>query len=276
MKRIDAHQHFWSYQPKRDTWITDEMAVIRRDFMPDDLEPLLETHGITGCVAVQADQSESETRFLLNLAAKHDFIEGVVGWVDLQAANIKERLEYFSRFPKLKGFRHIVQDETDPRFLLRPSFLRGIEALGAHGYAYDILVKPHQLAVTLDFVSHFPNQRFIIDHLAKPHIREGRRQPWANHMAAIAGHQQVYCKLSGLVTEANLNSWKIADFDYYIDHILQVFGSDRIVFGSDWPVCLLAGKYREVVGIMEHVAARLSPEQAERVWYQNASTFYKL
>ncbi|WP_257656551.1 amidohydrolase family protein [Parapedobacter lycopersici] len=276
MQRIDAHQHFWEYRPDRDTWITDEMSVIRRDFLPADLKPLLEAQGIAGCVAVQADQSESETLFLLDLAARHDWIRGVVGWIDLRAPDVGERLAYFSQYPKLKGFRHIVQDEADPRFLLHPDWLNGIDALGRYDYTYDILVKPHQLAMTDEFIAHFPQQRFIVDHLAKPLVRSGERREWASAMEAIAQHRQVYCKLSGLITESDLTSWKTTDFDYYINHIIEVFGADRILFGSDWPVCLLAGSYRDVTALMEHAASQLSPAERALVWYTNAVNFYKL
>lgn len=273
--RIDAHQHFWRYQSQRDAWITEEMAVIRRDFMPEDLRPLLDAHGFDGCVAVQADQSEAETFFLLDLAARFDFIKGVVGWIDLQAADVVERLTYFRQYPKLKGFRHIVQDEAD-RFLLRPGFLNGIEALGQHDYVYDILIRHHQLADAIEFVGHFPQQRFVIDHLAKPAVSTGERQPWARHMEAIAQHTNVYCKLSGMLTEADLHNWSPADFSYYINHIVNVFGADRIMFGSDWPVCLLAGGYGDTTAVVEHALARLPRETHKRIWRDNAMNFYNL
>lgn len=276
MKRIDAHQHFWQYHPLRDAWITDDMAVIQRDFMPDDLEPILVANEVSGCVAVQADQSEAETLFLLGLAANHPFIAGVVGWVDLQADDLSERLVYFRQFEKLKGFRHIVQAEEDPRFLLRPALLKGVEALASYGYTYDILVKPHQLDATLEFVGHFPDQAFVIDHLAKPYIKTGEHQPWAAQMEAIAQHKHVYCKLSGMVTEADVEDWESADFNYYIQHILEVFGVDRVMFGSDWPVCLLATDYGHVVRLLDHSIAHLSSDEQELIWYKNAANFYKL
>lgn len=252
------------------------MEVIQRDFMPDDLKPLLDAHGIGGCVAVQADQSEAETFFLLDLAARFDFIKGVVGWVDLQATGITDRLADLRQYSKLKGFRHIVQDETDPHFLLRPAFLNGIEALGQYGYTYDILVRSHQLAATAKLIEHFPDQRFVINHLAKPAIQAGERQPWARYMAAIARHKHVYCKLSGMVTEADISRWKTTNFDYYTNHILEVFGTNRVMFGSDWPVCLLAAGYSEVVGVMEHATARLPAAARRGVWYENAMNFYNL
>ncbi|MFC3196910.1 amidohydrolase family protein [Parapedobacter deserti] len=274
--RVDAHQHFWRYNPVRDAWITDDMAVIQRDFMPDDLKPVYDANGIAGCVAIQADQSAEETLFLLDLAEQFLFIKGVVGWVDLQAADIRDRLAYLSRYPKLKGFRHIVQGETDARFLLRPDFLNGIEALGEYGYTYDILVKPHQLDATLEFVTYFPDQPFVIDHLAKPYISAGARQPWADQLSAIAEHKQVYCKLSGMVTEADWNGWKAEDFTYYTQHILNEFGPERIMFGSDWPVCLVAADYAQVVRLAEDAICQLPPNKRELIWRTNATAFYNL
>lgn len=276
MKRIDAHQHFWTYQPVRDAWITDDMAFIQRDFLPNDLKPALEAVGVSGCVAVQADQSEAESVFLLELAAQHSFIEGVVGWVDLQAADVAERLAHFSRYSKLKGVRHIVQGEEDPRFLLRPAFLRGIEALAKHGYTYDILVKPHQLDATLELIRAFPDQPFVIDHLAKPYIKAGVRQPWAEQLAAIANHGNVYCKLSGMVTEADWNGWEAGDFQYYIQHMLDVFGPRRVMFGSDWPVCLVAADYTQVIELVNQAIAHLAGDEQELIWHKNATDFYKL
>ncbi len=276
MNRIDAHQHFWRYHPVRDAWITDDMAVIQRDFLPSDLKPVLDTNNVSGCVAVQADQSEAETLFLLELADQNPFIEGVVGWVDLQAADVVERLAYFSHYPKLKGVRHIVQGEDDRRFLLRPAFLSGIEALATHGYTYDILVKPHQLDATLEFINCFPDQPFVIDHLAKPYIKAGLRQPWATQLEAIASHDHVYCKLSGMVTEADWNGWEPSDFRYYTQHILEVFGPRRVMFGSDWPVCMVAAAYREVVGLVEQAIAHLTPDEQGLIWHKNATNFYGL
>ncbi|WP_262249481.1 amidohydrolase family protein [Parapedobacter soli] len=276
MKRIDSHQHFWHYHPVRDAWITDDMAAIRCDFLPADLEPLMVANNVSGCVAVQADQSEAETRFLLDLADQHPFIHGVVGWVDLQAADVNERLAYFSRYPKLKGMRHIVQGEEDPRFLLRPAFLAGIEALATYGFTYDVLIKPHQLDAATEFVACFPNQPFVIDHLAKPYIAAGTKEPWATQLAALAGHGNVYCKLSGMVTEASWLGWKPDDFGFYIQHILDVFGPRRIMFGSDWPVCNVAAPYSVVVGLVEQAISHLPAAHQQRIWYQNAVDFYSL
>lgn len=276
MNRIDSHQHFWRYHPVRDAWITDDMAVIQRDFLPADLKPLMDANEVSGCVAVQADQSEAETMFLLELANQHPFIRGVVGWVDLQATDVRDRLAHFSHYPKLKGFRHIVQGEEDPRFLLRPEFLAGIEALAAYGFTYDILVKPHQLDATAEFIALFPDQPFVIDHLAKPYIKTGVQQPWAAQLETIAQYGNVYCKLSGMVTEADWAAWKPEDFVFYTQHILDVFGPERIMFGSDWPVCNVAAKYNGVVELVEQVIGHLPPHEQELIWHKNAMDFYRL
>jgi len=277
MERIDSHQHFWQYHPVKDAWITDDMAAIRRDFMPGDLRPLLDANHVSGCVAVQADQSEEETLFLLELAEQYPFVRGVVGWVDLQSPQVADRLAYFSRYSKLKGVRHIVQGETDPRFLLRPAFMAGVEALASFGYTYDILVRPHQLDAVAEFVACFPDQPFVIDHLAKPDIKAGLQEPWATQLAAIAkSNEQVYCKLSGMVTEADWSAWKPADFIFYIQHILEVFGPQRVMFGSDWPVCNVAATYQQVVALVEQVLNHLPPDQQAMIWHQNAVDFYRL
>lgn len=276
MGRIDAHQHFWEYHRVRDAWITEEMAAIRRNFLPDDLKFVLGANGVSGCVAVQTDSSEEETHFLLELAEQYTFIKGVVGWVDLQAANVADRLRYFSRFPKLKGFRHIVQGEQDPRFLLRPAFLHGVESLGTFGYTYDLLIRPHQLEAAIEFVRAIPSQPLVIDHLAKPYIQAGEREPWATQLSAIAQYPHVYCKLSGMVTEADWRAWKPVDFQFYIRHILHVFGPKRVMFGSDWPVCLVAADYAQVAELVSEAIGDLTEDDQQSIWYQSATDFYGL
>lgn len=274
MLKIDSHQHFWLYEPIRDAWITDDMRVIQRDFMPADLRPILAQCRFAGCIAVQADQSENETHFLLELADRYPFVAGVVGWIDLQAPDIEERLAAFAQCPKLKGFRHIVQGEQDPDFMLRPAFLRGIQALGKHGFTYDLLVKPHQLNTAIDFVSRFPDQAFVIDHLGKPYIEKGITEPWCDQMKSLASFAHVSCKLSGMVTEADHARWQPADFSFYVRHLLEVFGPDRLMFGSDWPVCLLAADYEDVVELLEGQLSALSADEQGAIWGGNALRFY--
>ena len=233
MPKIDAHQHFWKYDPVRDKWITNEMAILQKDFLPEHLQPILEQNKFDGCIAVQTDSSETETTFLLDLANKNDFIKGVVGWIDLLSENIEERLQYYKQFKNLKGFRHILQGEKDRALMLQPDFTRGIKALDPFNYTYDILIFPDQLGYTQKLVSMFPEQKFVIDHIAKPEIKNNKIEDWKKNMLAIAKNQNVYCKISGLVTEADWKNWNKDDLTPYIDVVVNAFGTDRIMFGSD-------------------------------------------
>lgn len=273
---IDAHQHFWQYHPVKDAWITDDMKVIQQDFLPQHLQPVLEQNNVDGCVAVQADQSEEETDFLLNLAAGHDFIKGIVGWIDLRNEALEERLAHYSQFSKLKGFRHIVQGEPDPAFIIREDFCRGIHLLSKYNFTYDILVYPVQLPAVAMFVQKFPDHRLVIDHLAKPYIKTGDVDNWAKHMRAIAQHPHVYCKLSGMITEADWNNWEPAHFAPFLEVCLEAFGPDRLLFGSDWPVCQVAGSYSQVKGIVTDFISHLSPTEQAKIMGGNAIAFYGL
>lgn len=273
---IDAHQHFWNYDPVKDAWITDDMKVIQDDFLPHHLLPVLTQNNVDGCVAVQADQSEKETAFLLELASKHDFIKGVVGWIDLCAADIQERLSYYNQFSKLKGFRHIVQAEPDPAFLLREDFCRGIRALAKYYFTYDILIYPLQLSAVAAFVQQFPQQRFVIDHMAKPDVKSGNIKEWEKHMRSIAKEPHVCCKLSGLVTEADWQNWEPSHFAPFLDVALDAFGADRLMFGSDWPVCQLAGSYTAVKQLITDYISRLSTAEQAKIMGGNAVRFYNL
>jgi L-fuconolactonase len=274
--RIDAHQHFWKFDPVRDNWITEDMAIIRRDFLPDDLAPLLRDNRIDGCVAVQADGSEEETDFLLELAQQHAFIKGVVGWVDLQSADIEERLEHYSSFPLLKGFRHILQDEPQRDLMLTPAFIRGIATLQRHHFTYDLLIHPDQISFAQTLAARFPGQPFVVDHLAKPPIKTGATAGWKEDIEALAGHPNVCCKLSGFVTEADWKDWQEADFEPYFDIVLNAFGPDRLLFGTDWPVCLLAADYEEVLNMVTGYIDRLSESERAAIMGGNATRFYKL
>lgn len=276
MKKIDSHNHFWKYHPVKDTWITDDMKVIQRDFLPIDLKPILEENGFDGCVAVQADQSEAETHFLLEQAKENDFIKGVVGWVDLRSPDLGSRLDYFSQFNKLKGFRHIVQAESDENFLLRPDFCNGIAQLEQYNFTYDILIFPKHLSVALAFVQQFPNQKFVIDHLAKPDFKQANFHEWEKGIREIANCKNVSCKISGLVTEADWNNWTELDFTYCLDVVTESFGIKRLLFGSDWPVSLLAATYKQSYAIVEHYFSKFSSEEQERIWGKNAIEFYNL
>ncbi|MCX2739520.1 amidohydrolase family protein [Pontibacter anaerobius] len=276
MQRIDAHQHFWQYDALRESWITEEMAAIRRDFMPRDLEPLLQRHRLDGCVLVQSAEPEEENDFLLDLASAHDFIKGVVGWVDFKAADVEERLSHLSQFSKLKGFRYILQGALDRALMLHPSFKRGIGKLRNFGFTYDILIYPDQLRYIPEFVAAFPDQPFVIDHLAKPNIRDKQLEGWSRELKKIAQHQNVLCKVSGMVTEADWQNWRREDFVPYLDTVTDAFGTERLMYGSDWPVCLVAASYGEVLGVVEEYYSAFSQQEQAAVFGVNATRFYNL
>jgi L-fuconolactonase len=273
---IDSHQHFWIYEAEKHAWIDDDMKVIRQDFLPEDLKIVYQENNIDGCVAVQADQTLAETDFLLDLAEKNDFIKGVVGWVDLRASNIDAILNQYSKFPKLKGFRHVVQGEADHNFMLRLDFLNGIAALEKYNFTYDILIFPHQLGAALELARRFPNQKFVIDHIAKPYLKDGFYDGWAALMKAIGEHKNVYCKLSGMTTEADYNNWTPEQIEPYMQLVLDAFGANRILFGSDWPVCLVAGNYTKTKELVTNFIAKLSSEEQAAIMGGNAMQFYNL
>lgn len=274
--RIDSHQHFWVYDPNVHSWMNEEMAVIQKDFLPQDLKPHFDVLGFDGCVAVQASQSEAENSFLLSLAEKHSFVKGVVGWIDLQSKDISDRLDFYTHFPKIKGFRHILQDEPDIDLMLRPTFLNGISKLKDFGYTYDILIFPQHLANAFILAKTFPNQLFVIDHLAKPNIKMGEIDQWKKDLQNIASLDNVHCKISGMVTEAEWNNWKTEDFTPYIETVLESFGIERVMYGSDWPVCTLSASYENVLGITQNFFSKLSPDEQESFFGRNASRFYNL
>ena len=273
---IDSHQHFWKYEPVKHSWIDDDMSVIRRNFSPSDLAKVYQENGIDGCVAVQADQTLEETDFLIDLASINNFIKGIVGWVDLRAENIENVLEKYSTDKIVKGFRHVVQGEADHNFLLRPNFSRGISLLEKHNFTYDILVFPHQLGSVLEFVKKFPYQKFVIDHIAKPYIKDGYFEGWATMMTAIGKHENVSCKMSGMATEADFNIWTPEQIHPYMDTVLEAFGSKRILFGSDWPVCLVAGNYSKIKKLTTDFISQLSKIEQNSIMGNNAIEFYNL
>jgi L-fuconolactonase len=274
MPRIDSHQHFWKYDPGQYPWIQSDWPI-RCDFLPEDLAPLLRAEGFDGCVAVQARQSLAETRWLLELARDNDFIAGVVGWVDLRSPELGEQIAAV-RHPKLAGVRHVVQDEPDDQFMLQPEFLRGIEMLREFGLTYDILIFPKQLPAAIELVRRFPDQPFVLDHLAKPFIRDGVLEPWRGQMRELAQFPNVLCKLSGMVTEAAWGRWKPEDFRPYLETAWSAFGEDRLMIGSDWPVCLLSGDYPSTVRIVDAFLEEFPEEARAKVLGGNAVRFYKL
>jgi L-fuconolactonase len=276
MMRIDAHQHFWVYNQREYAWIDDSMALLRRDFLPKDLKLELERNGFQGSVVVQARQTLEDTRWLLELATDASFILGVVGWVDLQSSDVRSQLKVFAANPKLVGIRHIAQSEPNDRFLLQPEFLRGISLLAEFDLAYDILIYPKHLSVAAEFVRRFPRQRFVLDHLAKPPIKSGNLHPWKLGMRELGTFPNVFCKLSGLVTEDDWQNWKPEHIAPYIDVALETFGPGRLMIGSDWPVCTLAASYTRTINLVESYLSQHPSEVRAAVLGGNAQQFWKL
>jgi L-fuconolactonase len=273
---IDAHQHFWMYSPAEYDWIDDSMAMLRRDFLPDDFKPVLESNDFHASVAVQARQTLEETRWLLELAERSPWILGVIGWADLRSPDIRSQLNVITRNPKLVGIRHIVQSEPDDRFLLQPDFLRGISVLEEFDLAYDILIYTKHLPVAAEFVERFPRQRFVLDHLAKPPIKSGNIDSWAQGISRLAASPNVFCKLSGLVTEADWRHWSPEQITPFLDVAFESFGPDRLMIGSDWPVCLVAASYARAVEVIKSYLLQKKPECQDRVLGGNAQRFWRL
>ena len=273
--KIDAHHHCWKFDAQRHSWIDDSMQVIQQDFYPEDLAPALEENGIVGTVLVQVEMDDADNIFSLAQAKNHPFIKGIVGWIDLLSPDLSEQLEQWKEQPIMKGFRHIAQAEPDD-FLARPMVIKGIEQLGKHGFTYDILIKPTQLNVASILVEALPDQRFVIDHIAKPYIAARELDAWRKGMQRMAKNKNVYCKISGLVTEADWRHWNYEQLRPYFETVLDIFGPDRLMFGSDWPVCLVASGYTQWVQTVDKFVSTLSMSEQEAIWHQNACRFYKL
>ena len=274
--RIDAHQHFWKFDAIRDSWINEDMAILKKNFLPTQLDSLLKENGIDGSVVVQSDQSEIENTFQLKNAAENNFIRGVVGWVDLQSAEIEDRLAYYQQFKKLKGFRHVLQGEIQRDLMLTPAFKNGISLLIKYGFTYDLLVLPDQLKFVKKLVEAFPDQLFVIDHIAKPSIKSKDIIGWQKDIVALAPYKNLYCKISGMVTEADLKNWKPEDLTPYMNVVVETFGTNRLMYGSDWPVCLLAASYHQTKNIVDSYFSTFSITEQQDFFGKTATQFYKL
>lgn len=275
--KIDSHQHFWIYNRTEYGWISNRMTVLQRDFLPHHLEPELSKAGFSGSVVVQARQSVEETRWLLSLAEKNHFIKGVVGWVDLRSEDILRKcLDEFSGNKKFSGVRHVVHDEPDDKFMLRDDFLNGISILKDYKLTYDLLLFPKHLSIARLVVEMFPEQKFVVDHIAKPLIRDQVINPWKEDFIKLGENKNVWCKLSGMVTEANWEKHKYEDFLPYLDVVFNAFGPDRLMIGSDWPVCLVAGPYHDVINIIEKYISGLPEENQKKILGLNCIDFYAL
>jgi len=273
--KIDSHHHFWKYNPIEYNWIDESMKSIKKDFLPKDLKPILDSNSIDGSIAVQAHQSEEETLFLLKLAEKFNFIKGVIGWLDIKANDFEERLIFFKKNRLFKGLRHIVQDEKND-FLLNPEFQNGISKLSKFDLTYDLLIYPKQLYPAIELVKKFPNQTFILDHIAKPNISKKINQEWIDNIKSLSNYQNVYCKISGMVTETEDYKWEIDNFNPFLDVIVNSFGVDRLLFGSDWPVCLLAGKYKDILNIVTNYFKKYSERDQKKILGENAIKVYNI
>ena len=272
---IDSHQHFWNYDPIRDSWIDDSMSIIRKNFLPKDLEPILIENGVDGCIAVQADQSELETQFLIDCACSNSFIKGVVGWVDLTSKNIENRLNHFSLNPSFKGVRHIVQAEKK-NYLLRKDVQNGISKLKEYNLTFDLLIYPHQIMNAVELVKKFSDQTFILDHIAKPNISKPVSDEWKYGIKLLSENHNVSCKISGMVTETNNFKFNNNDFTPFLDIIFNYFGSERIMFGSDWPVCLVAASYNQTIKIIHNYIENCSKKIKDDIMGNNAIKIYNL
>ena len=274
--RIDSHQHFWIYDPNQYPWMTDELSAIRSNHLPEHLQVEFDRLGIDGSVAVQARQSLDESRWLLKMADESCLIKGVVGWVDLRSEHVEDQLAEFAEHPKFVGVRHVVQDEPDENFMLLPEFIRGISKLKSYDLSYDILVFPKQLPAAIELVKQFPDQSFVLDHIAKPLIKDKEISTWDEHIRELAQFSNLTCKVSGMITEANWTAWKTSDFTPYLDVVFEAFGEDRLMYGSDWPVCKLAGSYRQVYDLTDNYLSQFSPLAKEKFFGGVASEFYGL
>jgi L-fuconolactonase len=273
---IDAHNHFWRYTAEEYSWIGEGMEQIRRDFLPDDLLIEIRAAGVDGTIAVQARQTVAETKWLLELAEGHDFIKGVVGWAPFLEPSLKEEVTGFLERGKLKGLRHVIHDEPDPNFILRGDFNEGINKIQKFGLVYDILIFERHLPQTIEFVDRHPNQIFVVDHIAKPRIRKGTLWPWQKHLTELARRENVTCKFSGMATEASWTDWQQSDLVPYVDTVLAAFGPKRLLFGSDWPVVLVATDYSNWVETAGALISQLSPDEQQQIMGGTAKRVYKL
>jgi L-fuconolactonase len=273
---VDSHQHFWQVGRFDYPWMSPELGVLYRDYLPEDLESILKQCGVARTVLVQASNSLAETKWLLSLADKHSFIAGVVGWVDLTATDIEHELEGLTANPKFKGVRHLVESEPDEDWLVQPSVLAGLQKLAALNLSYDLLVHTRHLKHVSRVAETCPNLRLVIDHMAKPPIQSGEVGQWASKLKVAAGYANVHCKLSGLVTEANHRSWRPEDLRPFVDCALEYFGPKRMMFGSDWPVCLLAASYNQVLDCFRLLTSELSDSDQDAILAGNSTAFYQL
>ncbi len=274
---IDAHHHLWKYTAQEYDWIDESMSILRKDFLLDELSQVCDENDIDGTIVVQARQSLEETHWLLQLASQSSLIKGVVGWIDIKSADLSQQLATLANKEKLVAFRHVIQGESDANFMLNSAFISGLKVLAQHGYRYDLLIYAHQLPTAIQMLEQIPELKVVIDHIAKPNIKTKQDfQQWQHDMQTLAKNKNVYCKLSGMITETDWNNWKVEELQPYMSSVYQYFGSDRIMFGSDWPVCLLAGQYPTVKQIVKDFILAQDETALNEVFGENALRFYQI
>lgn len=274
--KIDSHHHFWKYDPAEYDWIDKSMKVIRKDFLPGNLKSTIQKAGVDGVISVQARQSVEETDWLIGLAHQNDFIKGVVGWVPLIQHDIEDLLEIYADEKILKGVRHVIQGENDPQFMFRKDFNHGISLLKKHSLVYDILIVERQIPDAISFVDQHPDQVFVLDHIAKPLIHLNKMAPWKENIQKLARHENVNCKISGMVTEADYQNWTPSQLQPYFEVIMEAFGPNRLLFGSDWPVCLVATTYKNWVDVVQNSISSLSETEQIKIMGGNAVRIYQI
>ena len=270
---IDTHVHFWNFDPVRDSWINEDMFAIRNDFSPKDLIGVYNDLQITGCIAVQASQSEEENQFLLSLAAQNEIVKGIVGWVDLLDPNLDERLTYWSNFKKIKGWRHILQAENAD-FILNKKFIAGVNLLKKYNYTYDLLCYHDQLAAIIQMVDQIPDQPFVLDHCGKPDVKSQEIKSWSENIKVLASNPNVLCKVSGLLTEADWKNWTEKELFNCFDVVFEHFGPERVMYGSDWPVMLLSRPYQDWFNLVTKYTEQFSAAEKKLIFTDNAKAFY--
>jgi L-fuconolactonase len=274
--RIDAHQHFWHYQPDTHGWISDEMSVLRKDFMPEELKTPLADFSFDGSVVVQANEIYAENDFLLDIAQKHNYIKGIVGWINLLDPNAEIKMIALKSIPSIVGFRTIMQGSPDEKYLGNKLFYENVKRLASFDYTFDLLVHNNQLDSLIRFTDKLPDNRFILDHLGKPAIKNKEYKEWKTEIKILAANPNMYCKLSGMTTEADLKNWTYNDLYPYMEIAAEYFGLDRICFGSDWPVCLAAGSFATTYSVVDQFCAQLKQEEKDKIFGLNTKDFYKL
>ncbi|KJF82691.1 amidohydrolase family protein [Photobacterium angustum] len=277
MKIIDAHQHYWHYNPSEYDWIDDSMKVLQQDFLPSHYKEEMKGNNIHGSVVVQARQSDQETKWLLDLADHNEHILGIVGWIDLKSKNLEHQLKEYKASTKLKGFRHVIHDELDIDFMLDLQFINGLRLLNEYNYTYDLLIKSEHLENTIRLIEQLPKMKLVIDHIAKPNIKKKEWDTWAIHLKKIAkDYPHVYCKISGIVTEADWYNWNEEELIEYIKYVIDIFGPSRVMFGTDWPVCQVASKINKIIELCEKPIYKNNHNIQYKLFNENASLFYSL